>query len=138
MGVLILITELLYALEPVIVYIVDFFGDTLTFVVGGVLIAVTGFIFQRISSDEVLLRKEELAKEKAASKKSQFPAIILAGLVLGLGHALILAYFPYKTEAVFAHAVTFPNTWLQDCWHFQQLQLCPLAGWWPKWVLKNA
>ena len=60
MGVLFLVTELLYALEPVVVALVTFFGDTLTFVVGGILIGGTGFIFHRVSRDEVLQRKTDL------------------------------------------------------------------------------
>ena len=50
MGVLFLVTELIYALEPAVVGLVHFFGDTLTFVVGGILIAGTGFLFHYVSS----------------------------------------------------------------------------------------
>ena len=98
MGLLILITELLYALEPVVVYIVDFFGATFTFIVGGILLAATGIIFQKVSSDEVLQRKNEILAEEVDENKrsSKFLWVLSAGLVLGLGHSYLINYVPLK------------------------------------------
>lgn len=96
MGFLFLITELLYALEPVIVGLVSFFGDTLTFIVGGLLISVSGYIFHKVSSDEVLQRKQELMAEHGIAKQSfiSYLAILIIGLNLGLGKAFLVEFLP--------------------------------------------
>lgn len=96
MGVLFLVTELLYALEPVVVALVQFFGDTLTFVVGGVLIAGSGYIFHRVSRDEVLQRKSELLKvDRVKNQKGvAYLAILVVGLLLGVAKAFIVEFLP--------------------------------------------
>lgn len=95
-GFLFLVTELLYALEPVIVGLVSFFGDTLTFVVGGILIAGTGYLFHRVSSDEVIQRKKELLANDRVKKQSiaSYVAILVVGLFLGLGKAFLVEFLP--------------------------------------------
>lgn len=104
MGVLFLVTELLYALEPVIVGLVTFFGDTLTFVVGGILIGGSGFIFHRVSRDEVLQRKTELMKEDRVKSQSfvSYLAILTIGLLLGVGKAFIIEFLPEYFSEQFA------------------------------------
>jgi hypothetical protein len=104
MGVLILITEILYALEPVIVALVSFFGDTITFIVGGVLIAGTGYLFQRVSSNEVITRRQEMQSSGEKSQRTLYSmlTIVVIGLALGVAKAVLVEYFPeYLT-------VTFP------------------------------
>lgn len=96
MGVLVLTTELLYALEPIVVLMVEFFGDTLTFIVGAILIGGTGYIFHRVSSNEVMARREEMIADKSNknTKASNFIGILIIGLVLGLGKAILTEFFP--------------------------------------------
>lgn len=102
MGFLFLVTELIYALEPLVVGLVQFFGDTLTFIVGGILISASGYFFHKISSDEVISRKKELmeAKDKKVSIESYF-AILVVGLALGIGKAFLVEYIPASFEASF-------------------------------------
>jgi MFS family permease len=94
-GFLFLVTELIYALEPVVVALVQFFGDTLTFVVGGILIAGSGYLFHRVSSNEVVMRKKELVEttEKKTNPMA-FVAILIIGLQLGVGKAFVVEFFP--------------------------------------------
>ena len=96
MGFLFLVTELLYALEPVIVGLVSFFGDTLTFIVGGILIAGSGILFHKVSSDEVLQRKQELlANDRVTSQPFiSYLAILVVGLFLGVGKAFLVEFLP--------------------------------------------
>ena len=103
MGVLFLVTELLYALEPVIVSLVHIFGDTLTFVVGGILIAGTGFLFHKVSSDEVIQRKQELIESPKIMKQSvmSYVTILVIGLVLGVGKGFLVEYVPDHIETNF-------------------------------------
>ncbi len=102
MGVLFLTTELLYALEPVIVSLVQTFGDTLTFVVGGILISGTGFIFHRVSSEEVIQRKTaQSSHQQEKLKTASLLAIIAVGLELGLGKAFLVEFLPNHFDSRF-------------------------------------
>lgn len=96
MGFLFLVTELVYAIEPVVVALVTFFGDTLTFVVGGILIAGSGIIFHRVSSDEVLQRKQQLMAKDRVGKQTfmSYASILMVGLFLGMGKAFLIEFLP--------------------------------------------
>ena len=125
MGFLFLVTELLYALEPVIVALVSFFGDTLTFIVGGILIAGSGFIFHRVSRDEVLQRKTELMASDRVKKQSfiSYLAILVVGLFLGLGKAFLVEFLPEH------FALKFPEFGdYGDYISFGILGLCAITG----------
>ena len=125
MGFLFLVTELLYALEPVIVALVSFFGDTLTFIVGGILIAGSGIIFHRVSRDEVLQRKAELMQSDRVKNQSfiSYLAILVVGLFLGLGKAFLVEFLPEH------FAIKFPE-WgnYGDYISFTILGLCAISG----------
>lgn len=104
MGFLFLVTELVYAIEPVVVALVLFFGDTLTFVVGGVLIAASGIIFHRVSRDEVLQRKADLLKRDRVPGKQtaiSYLSIVMIGLFLGIGKAFLIEFLPGHIETSF-------------------------------------
>ncbi len=106
MGILIFVTELLYALEPVVVALVDFFGATLTFVVGGILIGVTGYIFLKVSRDEVLARKKEkLSRNPENDKGSNYLLIACIALIFGIGHAFIVEFLPELYNSLFSTAL---------------------------------
>lgn len=94
MALMVLTTELLYALEPLIVDFVDFIGPVPTFVMGGVLLIVTGYIFRRTTSDIKLTR----SAEDARVSESNFAMVMLAGMLLGLAVALIKNYIPGKID----------------------------------------
>ncbi|MEQ9405158.1 MAG: MFS transporter [Cyclobacteriaceae bacterium] len=125
MGFLFLVTELLYALEPVIVSLVSFFGDTLTFVVGGILIAGSGFLFHRVSSDEVIQRKKELLAEDRVKTQPliSYLAILVVGLFLGIGKAFLVEFLPEH------FAFRFPEIGeYGDYISFGILGLCAVSG----------
>lgn len=125
MGFLFMITELLYALEPVVVGLVQFFGDTLTFVVGGILISGTGFLFHYVSRDEVLQRKSELLAQDRVKNQAaiSYAAILVVGLFLGVGKAFLVEFFPEH----FAHL--FPEIGeYGDYISFGILGLCAIMG----------
>jgi hypothetical protein len=125
MGVLFLVTELLYALEPVIIALVTFFGDTLTFVVGGILISVTGYIFHRVSRDEVLQRKTELLNNDRVSGQSPmaYLAILIVGLMLGVGKAFIVEFLPEYFDTYFSNFFLNGSTL-----SFLILGICAVSG----------
>jgi len=101
-GFLFLVTELIYALEPLVVELVQFFGDTLTFIVGGILIAGTGYVFQRVSSDEVVIRRKKLMGDVQKSVSlSGYMGILLVGFLLGVGKAFLVEFIPVKVSSDF-------------------------------------
>ncbi|MGL1885845.1 MAG: hypothetical protein OCD76_04965 [Reichenbachiella sp.] len=103
-GFLFLVTELIYALEPVVVSLVRFFGDTLTFVVGGVLISVSGYFFHRICSVNVsTFRTIEIKHENQSVNVSAYLSILGIGFFLGACKAILVEFFP---EYI---ATRFPN-----------------------------
>ncbi|MDW3195429.1 MAG: hypothetical protein R8G66_23840 [Cytophagales bacterium] len=109
-GFLFLVTELIYALEPVIVALVRFFGDTITFVVGGILISVTGYIFHRVSSNEVMQRKKELVEQPAVKTSAMgYLAIVMVGLQLGIGKAFLVEFFPHRMDEKFVEFAAYSD-----------------------------
>ena len=125
MGVLFLVTELLYALEPVVVGLVSFFGDTLTFIVGGVLIAGSGYLFHRVSSDEVIQRKQELMENDRVQSQPfmSYVAILIVGLFLGVGKAFLIEFLPEH------FAFKYPSMGeYGDYISFGILGICAVAG----------
>lgn len=94
MSVLALISELIYALEPIVVYIVDFIGASSTFVLGGTLIIITGFFFRRTTKN-VQLSREEVAEENT---KNYYMKILFCGLAFGLADGLLMNVFPDLLE----------------------------------------
>ncbi|MEQ9467654.1 MAG: hypothetical protein RLN88_09590 [Ekhidna sp.] len=125
MGFLFLVTELLYALEPVVVGLVQFFGDTLTFIVGGILISATGFLFHHVSRDEVLQRKSELmANDRVRSQPViSYIAILMVGLFLGVGKAFLVEFFPGHFANLFPEIGEYG-----DYISFGILGLCAISG----------
>ncbi|GAB4237107.1 MAG: hypothetical protein Tsb0034_12060 [Ekhidna sp.] len=125
MGFLFLVTELLYALEPVIVALVTFFGDTLTFVVGGVLIAGSGLLFHYVSRDEVLQRKAELMENDRVKQQPlvSYAAILMVGLFLGVGKAFLVEFFPEHFAYLFPEIGEYG-----DYISFVILGLCAITG----------
>lgn len=126
MGFLFLVTELVYAIEPVVVALVTFFGDTLTFIVGGVLIAGSGFLFHRVSRDEVLQRKADLMKvDRVSGKQSaiSYLSIVIIGLFLGIGKAFLVEFLPDHI------ASSFPDFGPNGAYvSFVILGLCAISG----------
>lgn len=94
MALMVITTELLYALEPLIVGFVDFIGPVLTFAFGGVLLIVTGYIFRKTTRNINFNRHSDESK----TPESNFFMVVLAGLALGLAVALIKIYVPNKID----------------------------------------
>jgi hypothetical protein len=92
MALMVMTTELLYALEPLIVDFVDFLGPVATFALGGVLLIVTGYIFRRTTRNLQLTRSADETRRTS----SNFVAVVVAGVTLGTAVALIKNVIPQK------------------------------------------
>ncbi|MBD0404835.1 hypothetical protein [Flammeovirga sp. EKP202] len=90
MGVIVLVMNIVNSLEPIVVALINFFGDTLTFVVGAILISSTGFIFKKVMTKEVLTKEEN----QHASTTNNYTIIIVSALLLGLCKAFLSEFIP--------------------------------------------
>ena len=94
MAVITMTTELLYALEPIVIDLVDFLGGTLTFVTGGVLLIISGFFFLRTTKN---ISNDEIAKGHSGAgslRKNNYFPVILVALTFGVITAFIMEQFP--------------------------------------------
>jgi MFS family permease len=94
MAMMVLTTELLYALEPLIVDFVDAIGPVVTFALGGMLLIITGYMFRKSTQDISFTRTSEEPK----TTNSNFVAVLLAGLILGIAAAVLKNYLPEKVD----------------------------------------
>ncbi|MCC5920588.1 MAG: MFS transporter [Cyclobacteriaceae bacterium] len=97
MGLVIMCTQMVYALEPIVISLISFFGDVLTFVVGGLLIAGTGAYFYYRTQDEIA-ELQINSREEAYSPNDfeDWVKIFLGALAIGWAHGLIMNYIPQK------------------------------------------
>jgi uncharacterized membrane protein YidH (DUF202 family) len=90
MALMVLTTELLYALEPWVVDFVDSIGATYTFALGAVLLIASGYFFRKTTRNVTLSRETE----EAHAEKSSYINVFAAGLGLGLAVAIINNFVP--------------------------------------------
>ncbi|MEL6537324.1 MAG: MFS transporter [Bacteroidota bacterium] len=88
-AILTLTAELLYALEPVIVPIIDALGGALTFLTGGVLVTVAGVLLRRATKD-----LPDGLKDASGPETTAWREILLSGARLGIPTALVFNIWP--------------------------------------------
>ncbi|HAA13172.1 MAG TPA: hypothetical protein DCE41_16370 [Cytophagales bacterium] len=88
-AILTLTAELLYALEPVIVPIIDALGGALTFLTGGVLVTVAGVLLRRATKD-----LPDGFGDAGGPEKTAWAEILLSGARLGIPTALVFNIWP--------------------------------------------
>ena len=91
-ALLVFSSEIIFALEPLVIDLVQFLGAGLTFVTGGVLVSSSGYLFAKFSSDEIS-EKSNIQDSKKASMKS-YLILVFSGLIAGLAHSLLISYIP--------------------------------------------
>jgi MFS family permease len=98
MAILTIVANLIYALEPVIVDIIDYLGAPITFMAGGTVLFLSGYALKRNSLN--LFSQQDDKEQKATSEsskdlqKSQFLKIFFLGLGLGIPTAILFSVFP--------------------------------------------
>lgn len=102
MAVLTIVANLIYSLEPVIVDIIDFLGAPVTFMVGGVIVFVSGYALKQNSLGLFKLSGGNEAKPMMAFKldtqRSQYLSIFFMGIVLGLATTILFNVLPDVLE----------------------------------------
>ncbi|MCU0428832.1 MAG: MFS transporter [Cytophagaceae bacterium] len=92
MAVITMITELIYALEPIVIDLVNWLGGTETFITGGVLLIVTGYFF--LKSTKGMEIKAGQRDQENIDRNNNFLMIVLIGLTFGMITAFIMEIFP--------------------------------------------
>lgn len=97
MAILTIVGNLVNALEPVIVDIIDYLGAAATFSVGGVAVFLSGYALKKTSLD--LFRSTDGDKVASdESKKSRYPFIFFLGIGMGFATTVLFNLFPDQLE----------------------------------------
>jgi MFS family permease len=97
MALLTIVANLVYAVEPVIVDIIDALGAPITFIVGGVVTLASGYAMRKNSMG--LFKQngnKEVASTQTRTKTSlrSFAFIFLLGIILGIATTVMFNIFP--------------------------------------------
>lgn len=96
MAVLTIVSNLLYALEPVIVDLIDYLGAPLTFMAGGAAVFVSGYFLQKNSLALFRINdgREKETPVEAVSVRSKLPLIFCLGLAFGIPTSFLFNFMP--------------------------------------------
>lgn len=101
MAIITIVYGTLYALEPVIVDLVDFLGAPLTFVVGGVITAGSGYLMKKNTGKMLDGIVADVKKED--KKKSDYTYAFVVGIALGIATTILFNLFPNWIESKLGH-----------------------------------
>ncbi|MBL0742907.1 MFS transporter [Chryseolinea lacunae] len=103
MAILTIVANLIYAVEPVIVDIIDYVGAPLTFISGGLVVFISGIALKKNSLTLFTTSENKEAKPEENTQpdlaKSNYAFIFFMGLVLGTATTVLFNLFPNVLEA---------------------------------------
>ncbi|MGF1636450.1 MAG: MFS transporter [Cyclobacteriaceae bacterium] len=97
MSILVVVSGLIYALEPTIVDIIDILGAPLTFLAGGVLVLLSGY-WMATSFDEIFRAGKEVDIEHEQRAQSPWKSFLL-GAGLGVFMTILFNFLPDHFDA---------------------------------------
>jgi MFS family permease len=100
MALLTIVGNLLYALEPVIVDIIDYLGAPLTFISGGLVVFMSGYLLRENSLGLFIQQAGESTSRKNIVSGNHKPFIFLMGIGMGLSTSVMFNLFPPVFTAV--------------------------------------
>jgi MFS family permease len=113
MAILTIVANLIYALEPVIVDIIDYIGAPLTFIAGGVVVFVSGYALKKNSLG---LFDKNSDRPRAVitfdTQKSQYGFIFFMGIALGFATTVLFQFFPEVMQASLGSTFNLEGKWL--------------------------
>lgn len=126
MAILTITGNLLYAIEPIIVDVIDYLGAPLTFVAGGLVVFTSGYALKK-NSLELFSQQQHKAVEPVAreEKKSRFGIIFLSGMVMGLASGMILEVFPTWLQPALQDIASVDGKW----WIAAMLAVSAVFSW---------
>ena len=95
MAVLTIASNLVYALEPIIVDIINTVGAPITFILGGFLVSLSGYALKRNSIKLFKGNSEPAQQQQRESKKSsRYEMILILGIVVGVVTTILFNLLP--------------------------------------------
>ena len=97
MALLTIVANLIYAIEPVVVDIIDYLGAPVTFIAGGAVTLASGYAMKKNSLGLFKQNgdKEVAAKaDKTHTSSGNYVVIFLLGSILGIGTTVLFNFFP--------------------------------------------
>jgi MFS family permease len=117
MAVLTITGNLVHALEPVIVHIIDYVGAPITFILGGAVVFVSGYALKRNSLSLFKVNgKEERNPLQQEASVSAYGFVFFVGLSVGFVSTILFYLFPVmltqKPDTFFRSEVTYFIVWI--------------------------
>ncbi|MEQ9290407.1 MAG: MFS transporter [Cyclobacteriaceae bacterium] len=111
MAIITLVSGLIYAVEPIIVELIDYLGAPTTFICGGVAVLVSGYFLRKTSQKvddkiEIIVDQEEEVVVEP-ERKMDFSFVIALGVAFGIASTVLFNKFPDRLEDIF---VTGPDS----------------------------
>lgn len=109
MAILTIVANLIYALEPIVVDIIDYLGAPVTFIVGGAITLASGYAMQKNSLGLFKQNgdKETIpASEKKTTSGADYAFIFFLGLILGAATLVLFQLFPLDLPGRLASITT--------------------------------
>jgi hypothetical protein len=94
MALLTIVANLIYAVEPVIVDIIDYLGAPITFMAGGVVVLLSGYAMKKNSLGLFKQTGNKEQDQQGSTAKSAYAFIFLLGLLLGVATTTMFNFFP--------------------------------------------
>ncbi len=111
MALLTIVANLVYAVEPVIVDIIDYLGAPITFIVGGVVTLLSGYAMKKNSLGLFKQNgdKEISSQEKMKTSFMDYFQIFVLGLILGIATVVMFDLFPDVIAAKITSITNAPD-----------------------------
>ena len=112
MAVITIVGNLVYALEPVIVDIIDYIGAPMTFVAGGIVVFASGY---SLKQNSLGLFQQNAGRPSAVltfdTRRSPYGYIFFLGAALGLATTALFKFFPAPLESSLGSLIDIEGKW---------------------------
>lgn len=112
MAVITIVGNLIYALEPVVVDIIDYLGAPLTFIAGGVIVFLSGYALRQNSLNLFSQGDGTKAPAARADVKSNYAFIFVVGTSLGLATTILFHLLPDLLETKLSWIAPVEGKWM--------------------------
>lgn len=132
MALLTIVANLIYAIEPIVVDIIDYLGAPITFIVGGAATLASGYAMRKNSLGLFKQNgnKETVTEvEKTYTTKSAYGFIFMLGLVLGFASLVLFKLFPDELAGkLSAISALSGKSWLVGMLFFSAVISWPISN----------
>ncbi len=126
MSVISIASVLVYISKPLILKSLDMLGGSITFLIGGLVLVITGIWFGK-ATRTLVIGNHHVGEQEP----NRFHIVVMAGLITGLANSLILHFFPAILETKFGAVETIFDEYI-----YVSAMLCvtaiatlPLSSW---------